>query len=184
MRVSVYKNDSIQSNHKQDKCRHKTQSVGVLTRIGRNEYHFVLNDGKSVYMHDSKRYTKQQKIKKHVLCGQWEITSSSMTESVPLLMPAKITGLLVVVLVLLLLLVPAFVNDGVKVPFGPRPNINEVARSPATFDTSPEIAAHIGGNANKCMQNDDECVLHLQHNARVFGGFCVWLCTTEDAFIA
>lgn len=107
-----------------------------------------------------------------MLCGKWEITSSSMTESVPLLMPAKITGLLVVELALPLpLLVPALLNDGVKVPFGPRPNINEVARRPATFDTSPEIAAHIGGNANKCIQYDDECVSHLQHNARVLAAF-------------
>lgn len=78
----------------------------------------------------------------HVASGMWEITSSSMTESVPLPMPAEITGLLVGALVPpLLAVLVVVVVVGVKVPFGPRPNINEVARRPATFDTSPEIAA-------------------------------------------
>lgn len=75
------------------------------------------------------------------VCIWREITSSSFTESVPLPMPPKITVAVVLLGTPLLLAVVVVVVVGNKVPFGPRPNINEVARRPATFDARPEIAA-------------------------------------------
>lgn len=93
-------------------------------------------------------------------------TSSTITESVPL-PPEIIAGRLVDVVVVpssmavgVLMVVEAVVNVGTNVPFGPRPNINDVARRPATFDTRPEIAAN--------MYNIQFHLLHLHTHARAY----------------
>lgn len=89
-------------------------------------------------------------------------TSSSMTVSVPLPMPAEIAGLFVVLLPLLaeaMLEVVVVVVVGVKVPFGPRPNINEVALRPATFVAGPEIAARCA----KKRERQRETHAHKRH---------------------